>query len=118
MIGRIGYLRGIGHQETSQRGEQELGTDLLLDAKDGLGAKLALGEVVALQQLVELFDLPAQVIELGELRQGDARSSQGGQKKPGLLAAGVDAYSAQFERRRAHTGRPGRWMHEHAVVLA
>ncbi|MFN9705227.1 MAG: hypothetical protein ACK595_10465, partial [Planctomycetota bacterium] len=52
---------GVDHQEPRHRREEKLGEQLLLDAVDGLGVQLTQGESVALEQLVELLDLPTQV---------------------------------------------------------
>ena len=49
---------GVDHQEPRHRREEKLGEQLLLDAVDGLGVQLTQGESVALEQLVELLDLP------------------------------------------------------------
>lgn len=99
LVGRVGVGGCVGHQETCDRGEQELSTKLLLDTENRLGVELPLGEVVALEQLVELLDLPTQVVDLAHERPSDFAATQGREQDPRIIGADVDAHSPQLERR-------------------
>jgi len=71
---------GVDHQEPRHRREEKLGEQLLLDAVDGLGVQLTQGESVALEQLVELLDLPTQVIDLLQRKRPTATQAAHGSR--------------------------------------
>ncbi|MEK7413254.1 MAG: hypothetical protein AAB263_08050, partial [Planctomycetota bacterium] len=58
---RVMFDGGIHEKEPRERSQQELRTELLFDAEHALGMQLAEREAIALDQLVELLDLPSEV---------------------------------------------------------
>ena len=66
-IGDVALASRHRHEEACDGDEESLCDDLLLDAVRGTRMKLSRVEVGGFLQFVELFDLPAQVIQLGNL---------------------------------------------------
>ena len=78
---------GVRHQEPRDCREDKLSKKFLLNAEHSLGMHLAKGESVTLEQLVELFDLPSQVIEALHLRYRGLSSSQRREQEPWVIFA-------------------------------
>ena len=67
---------GVENQEPRYRRQKKLGEQILLDGADGLGVQLTQRESVALEQLVEILDLPTQMLHLVQVRQADLGAAQ------------------------------------------
>ncbi len=109
---------GVDRQQARDGRQQELSAKLLLDAGDRFGVQLTEREAVALDQLVELFDLPAQMVDLLHLRQSDFGSAQRGEQDPRIVAADIETDATQLDRLDASACHGRRWTHEDAVVVA
>ena len=64
LVGRLGNGCRVHHEKARDSYHEQLAADFLLDAFRGLRVKLPLRKVVALHRLVELFDLPSQMVGL------------------------------------------------------
>lgn len=79
MVARIDMLGGSGEQEARDDDVDGLGEDLLPHAERSTRVELALIEVGGLLELEELFGLPSQPVELGDLCPREVRPTQRGE---------------------------------------
>lgn len=109
---------GVRHQEPRDCREDKLSKKFLLNAEHSLGMHLAKGESVTLEQLVELFDLPSQVIEALHLRYRGLSSSQRREQEPWVIFANVDPNAPEVNRGGASASGVSRRGNDQAVVVS
>ena len=95
-VGRVhlGFLRCARHEEAGERNEESEGVGFLLHAVEGLGVELALAQIVALLDLVELLQEPAQVVEVVQILGRVRRIEEVGHQDERFLLAPCSVHEA------------------------
>ena len=116
LVGRFGGDCSVHHEKTRDGDHEQLAANFLLDAFRRLRVKLPLREVVALGRLVELLDLPPQMVGLPHHEARSLRAWQRGEQDPWIVGIDVDAHHAKLEWLHASTRVSWRWVDSHPTV--